>query len=65
MPTLTVRKKRWPKMDEDVYELLTRDLENNVGLDYSQALEVVEFLTDNDFIDYDTLKEIYLYDEES
>lgn len=51
-------------MDEDVYELLTRDLQNNVGLDYAQALEVVDFLQNNDFIDYDTLKEIYLYDDE-
>lgn len=50
-------------MDEDVYELLAKDLMQNVGLDYAQALEVVEFLEDNDFISYDTLKEIYIYDE--
>lgn len=48
---------------EDVYELLAKDLQDNVGLDYGQALEIVEFLQSNDFIDYDTLKEIYLYDE--
>lgn len=50
-------------MDKDVYELLAKDIENNVGLDYGQAVEVVDFLQNNDFIDYDTLKEIYLYDD--
>ncbi len=50
-------------MDQDVYELLTQDLVNNVGLDYMQALEVVDFLQSNDFIDYDTLKEIYVYED--
>jgi len=50
-------------MDEDVYELLAKDLVDNTGLDYSQALEVVDFLQNNDFIDYDILKEIYLYDD--
>jgi len=49
---------------EDVYDLLARDLMNNVDLDYGMALLVVEFLQDNDFIDYDTLKEIYLYGED-
>lgn len=48
---------------DDVYELLAKDLVHNVGLDLSQAIEVVEFLQDNDFIDYDTLKEIYIYDD--
>lgn len=50
-------------MEEDVFELLAKDLQDNVGLDYAQAIEVVEFLQDNDFIDYDNLKEIYLYDD--
>lgn len=48
--------------NKDVYELLADDLVNNVGLEYDQALEVVDFLQNNDFIDYDVLKEIYLYD---
>lgn len=50
-------------MEEDVYELLAKDLMNNVGLDYAQALEVVDFLQNNEYIEYDTLKEIYLYDD--
>jgi len=49
---------------DDVYELLAQDLVNNVGLDYMQALEVVDFLQNNDYIDYDTLKEIYIYGDE-
>jgi hypothetical protein len=51
-------------MDHDVYEMLAQDLVNNVGLEYLQALEIVDFLQNNDFIDYDTLKEIYIYDDE-
>lgn len=51
-------------MDQDVYDLLANDLVHNVGLDYGTAIEVVEFLSNNDYVDYDTLKEIYLYDEE-
>lgn len=42
-----------------MFELLAKDIEDNVGIDFAQALELVEFLYDNDFIDYDTLKEIY------
>lgn len=56
----------WNKTESkvvDVYELLAKDLQDNVGLDYDTALEVVDFLQDNDFIDYDTLKEIYIYDD--
>ena len=52
------------KMIEDVYDLLARDITNNVGLDYGMAIEVVDFLRDNDFIDYDTLREIYVYDND-
>lgn len=51
-------------MIEDVYDLLARDITNNVGLDYGMAIEVVDFLRDNDFIDYDTLREIYVYDND-
>lgn len=43
----------------DLYEKLVQDIQNNVGLDYAQALEVVEFLESEEFIDYDALKEIY------
>lgn len=50
-------------MEEDLFEKLAEDLQNNVGLDYRTALEVVEFLQDNDFISYDTLKEIYDYED--
>lgn len=46
----------------DVYEMLAQDLVNNTELDYDQALEVVDFLSNNDYIDYNTLKEIYLYE---
>lgn len=49
-------------MDEDVYDLLAQDIENNTDIDYAQAIEVVTFLDENGFIDYDTLKEIYIYD---
>lgn len=42
-------------------ELLADDLMNNVDLEYSVALEVAEFLVNNDIVDYDTLKEIYDY----
>lgn len=49
--------------NEDVYELLAQDIRDNVGVDYATALEVVTFLEDNGFVDYDNLKEIYLYDE--
>ncbi len=47
-------------MNVDVYEELVRDIQNNTGLEYDQALEVVDFLVSNDFVDYDNLKEIYL-----
>lgn len=51
-------------MNEDVYDLLAKDIYNNVDIDPGTAYLVVEFLLNNDFIDYDTLKEIYIYDDE-
>lgn len=49
-------------MSADLYENLAEDLVNNVGIDYATALEVVDFLQNNDFVTYSTLKEIYDYD---
>ncbi len=49
-------------MDKDVYELLAKDISDNTDIDYAQAIEVVTFLEDNGFIDYDNLKEIYIYE---
>ena len=46
----------------DLLDQLARDLVSNVGLDYGLASEIAEFLYQNDFVDYATLKEIYDYE---
>lgn len=48
----------------DVYKLLSKDLLSCCDVDLSQAENIVEFLQNEGFIDYDQLKEYYLYPEE-
>ncbi len=45
---------------DDLVQMLVDDLVNNVGLELSEAIMTVDFLLNEDFIDYDVLKEIYL-----
>lgn len=45
---------------EDVYELLVDELLVNIMVEEETAREIVLYLRDNDFIDYDNLKEAYL-----
>jgi hypothetical protein len=46
----------------DVYEMLIRDLKNNVDIDEMLARQVVELLDGEGLLDYDTLKEYYVVD---
>jgi Mn-dependent DtxR family transcriptional regulator len=48
----------------DVYEMLAKEIADCiVGVDLYTATNIVEHLHNAGFIDYDTLKEIYLHDE--
>lgn len=49
---------------DDVYHLLAIDLVKNCGLDMFTAKKIIRFLEDDGHIDYDALKEHYLYEEE-
>lgn len=51
-------------MNEDLYEELALDLVSNCGLNMFSARKVVEFLKEENHIDYDALKEYYLGDED-
>lgn len=47
-------------MDDDTLEdRLAKDLVFNVNLEYYEAVEVVDFLIDNDYVTHETLKDIY------
>jgi hypothetical protein len=52
-------------MNTDVYGLLVDELCCNIYISEETAREVVQYLADNDFIDYDNLKEAYIYEEEN
>lgn len=48
----------------DVYLELAEDIVDNCDLTLDQAKKVVQFLENEGLVDYDTLKETYLYPEE-
>lgn len=48
----------------DVYDSLMIDLVKNVGIDMFTARKIVNYLENEGHIDYDALKEHYLYGEE-
>ena len=48
----------------DVYHDLVIDLVSNCGLTMFDARKIVKFLSDEGHIDYDTLKEYYLDEED-
>jgi hypothetical protein len=51
--------------DIDVYEELAKDIVDCVtGIDLETAKQIVSFLSNEDIVDYDGLKELYLYNEE-
>jgi hypothetical protein len=50
--------------NEDVYHSLVIDLVKNCGLNMFTARKIVEFLKQEQHIDYDTLKEHYLGEED-
>lgn len=52
------------KLEIDVYEKLADELMFEFGFTASVAQNIVSFLEDQGVIDYDTLKEIFLYDDE-
>lgn len=49
--------------EPNVYDLLRDELLENTYISEEIAEEVVRFLQENGFIDYDVLKEIYLYED--
>jgi len=51
-------------MEKDVTKEFAIDIMTAVPLSLEDALELSRFLQSEGFVDYDTLKEIYLYDEE-
>ncbi len=48
----------------DVYKELATDLLTATHLGMDQAVAIVSFLKDEGFIDYDQLKEYYIYEDD-
>lgn len=44
---------------KELVESYVKDLMNNLGYDYMEALQIAEFHLDNDYVSYDTLEDIY------
>lgn len=50
----------------NVYEMLAKKLEEELGpTEINSWNDIVDYLEDNGFVDYDTLKEIFLHGEEN
>ncbi len=43
----------------DLFDELAKDLVDNVDIDYATAIQVSQFLRDNDIVSEETLEEIY------